>query len=82
MNTLTKTAAIRHARNSVVITLMGKKWAVRAFSQPRGVWTECDSADWWIARRHYSQTLVDHARTAMGLDLVQYEGGAWTSYIP
>jgi hypothetical protein len=84
MSNIPKTTAIIAARRAVVIHRCGDRWLVSKFEPAcmgRRAWMDGVPSDWWTARRNYAQQCLDHAREAMGLDAVQYDGGEWTNYL-
>ena len=77
----TKSAAIKHSRANVTFANQGNQWRVDTYSPAHRAWWQGTAQDYWQARANYAQALIDSARTFLELDPVEYDGGAWTSYL-
>jgi hypothetical protein len=79
---MTKTQAIKDARDSVTeLYLFGDGYKHNAYDHSLGMWRESLAQPLAAARASRSQSLIDDARRARGLEAVQYDGGKWTDYV-
>jgi hypothetical protein len=80
----TRNQAIKHAQKSVSLVHPVCQWsfAFRRFDERCNAWRESIPAPWYVAVANRSQALIDSAREFLALESVQYDGGAWTDYIP
>ena len=78
----TKTSAIKHAR-TIVSTLspIGGGYYFTTYDVKMNAWRQHVARTYHAAAFSRSQALIDAARDYLELELVQYEGGAWTDYV-
>lgn len=80
--TTTKTAAIRYARKNVTtLSIYGGGYRYSTYDAKMNAWRESCPKQYHAAVFDRSQDLIDYARDYLGLDQVQYDGGAWTDYV-
>ena len=79
--TMTKNQAIRDARDAVSISQQGRQYIVGVYDADARAIRQGSSSDYWQTMHNASQARIDHARTALGLDLIQYNGGEWIQYL-
>jgi hypothetical protein len=78
---MTKNQAIRDARDAVSISQQGRQYIVGVYDADARAIRQSSPRDYWQAMHNASQARIDHARTALGLDLIQYNGGEWIQYL-
>ena len=78
---MTKNQAIRDARDAVSITQQGNQYIVGVYNVASKAFYQSSPRNYWQAMHNASQARIDHARTALGLDLIQYNGGEWIQYL-
>ena len=78
---MTKNQAIRDARDAVSITQQGNQYIVGVYNVASKAFHQSSPRDYWQTMHNASQARIDHARTALGLDLIQYNGGEWIQYL-
>lgn len=79
----TRNQAIKAARAQVSsVSPFGDGYRYSVYSPRHRAWVESTPSNYWSALASRSQSLIDVAREEMGLPPAQYDGGAWTDYIP
>ena len=78
----TRNKAIKLARNNVSeLSAFGDSYTFSTYSPMHSVWRQSVPRNYHNAQSARSQTLIDIARDAIGLDAVQYDGGSWINYL-
>jgi hypothetical protein len=79
---ISRTAAIKLARNQITTVTAGSGGFTYSYrDEVCNAWRRSKPSGYWAALSQRAQSLIDVARRAQGLELVQYNGGAWTDYV-
>jgi hypothetical protein len=80
--TITKSAAIKHARQNVSsLSIFGGQYRFATYDAKMNAWWEHVPKQFHAAAFDRSQALIDAARDYLDLPCVQYDGGAWIDYV-
>jgi len=82
MTTTTRNAAIKTARSNISsLYAFGDNHRYNYYCDTAQCWRESTPREYHAALASRSQALIDCVRDMMGMDAVQYDGGAWTDYV-
>ena len=80
--TITKTAAIKHARKNVSsLSVFGDGYKFSTYDVGMHAWRDSRPRQYHSAQLARSQALIDAARDFLDLPCVEYDGGAWVDYV-
>jgi hypothetical protein len=77
-----KTNAIKIAQEQVgKLFRFGNQWKYLLWMDDMNSWYEMNAMEYYKAIGKRSQHLIDRARSYLGLDLIEYDGGDWKKYL-